>query len=257
MAAAVAALVWANVSGSYERLWSTPLSIQLGPLHLQEPLRLWVNDLLMAIFFYVVALEVKRELYFGSLRDRRSALVPAAAAFGTMIGAAAVYLAVNSAGGDLRGWAIPIATDIAFALGVLGLVGRRAPTQLRAFMLTLAVVDDLGTIIVIAVVFTHGVSLGWLGTAVAFVLAIIAARRLRVHSLMVYLILAGGVWLAVFESGVHATLAGVVLGFLTPTVPVRARGATSQAISAQLDGLAHPDPDPDPDPIVRRAKRGC
>ena len=133
IAAAVAALVWANVSDSYTNLWDAHASLEVGPLHLDESLRHWVNDLLMAVFFFVVALEVKRELLFHSLSDRRSALVPAAAAFGTMFGAATVYLAVNTVGnGDLSGWAIPIATDIAFALGVLGLAGRRAPQELRA-----------------------------------------------------------------------------------------------------------------------------
>lgn len=129
--AAVVALIWANVSDSYTAVWNSHTFINIGPLHLDESLRHWVNDLLMAFFFFVVALEVKREMLFGSLRNRRSALVPAAAAFGTMIGAAAVYLAINISGGDLRGWAIPITTDIAFALGVLGLVGRRAQGTTR------------------------------------------------------------------------------------------------------------------------------
>ena len=160
-------------------------SLEVGPAALEESLRHWVNDLLMAVFFFVVALEVKREMLFGSLSDGRSALVPAAAAFGTMIGAATVYLVVNTAGdGDLSGWAIPIATDIAFALGVLGLAGRRAPKELRAFMLTLAVVDDLGTILVIAVFFTDDLSLWWLGAAVVLLLAIVVgAARLGVRSI--------------------------------------------------------------------------
>lgn len=190
-------------------VWEGHASIQIGPLHLDESLRHWVNDLLMAFFFFVIALEVKREMLFGSLRDVHSALVPAAAALGTMIGAAAVYVAINAAGGDLRGWAIPIATDIAFALGVLGLVGRRAPKELRAFMLTLAVVDDLVTIVVIAVFFTSDLSFAWLGAAVGLLIAVVLARRGRVRSLTTYILLAGAVWLAVFESGVHATVAEV------------------------------------------------
>ena len=242
IAAAVAALVWANTSDSYGNLWDAHASLEVGRLHLDESLRHWVNDLLMAVFFFVVALEVKREMLFGSLSDRRSALVPAAAAFGTMVGAASVYLAVNTVGdGDLGGWAIPIATDIAFALGVLGLAGRRAPKELRAFMLTLAVVDDLGTILVIAVFFTDDLSLWWLGAAVALLLAIVVARRAGVRNLVLYVVLAGAVWLAVFESGVHATVAGVVLGFLTPATADRNRDDTAADISDDLVEILEDD----------------
>jgi Na+:H+ antiporter, NhaA family len=245
LAAAIAALVWANVwPDSYADLWSTVVSIDFGPLLLEEDLTHWINDLLMAVFFYVVALEVKREMVFGSLRERRSAAVPAAAALGTMVGAALTYVAVNLIGdGDLRGWAIPIATDIAFAVGVLGLVGRRAPTELRAFMLTLAVVDDLGTIIVIGVFFTQSVSLGWLAAAVAVCLAVLVAQRVGIRSLAPYVLLAGLLWLAVFESGVHATLAGVVLGFLTPAMAFHSRQATAEFLGAHLSEISSADRD--------------
>ena len=241
MLAAVAALIWANASTSYARFFEAHLEINAGPLHLDESLRHWVNDLLMAVFFYVVALEVKREMLFGSLRDKRSALVPAAAAFGTMIGAAVVYTAINVSGGDLRGWAIPIATDIAFALGVLGLAGRRAPHELRAFMLTLAVVDDLATIVVIAVFFTDDLSVGWMIVAAVLLAALVLAQRLRVRNLVVYVVLAAGIWLAVFESGVHATIAGVILGFLTPAVAWRSRAQTAEAIRDDLTEVIEDD----------------
>ncbi len=160
MAAAVVALVWANVDArSYEDVWALEVSLP----GFSEDLRHIVNDLLMALFFFVVALELKRERLFGSLRDTRAAAVPIAAAFGTMLGAALTYVAVNLiADGDLRGWAIPIATDIAFAVGALGLVGRRAPAELRTFLLTLAVVDDLATIVVIALFFGDSIDpCGW------------------------------------------------------------------------------------------------
>ena len=157
MAAAVAALIWTNAAGgSYDDFWSTEVNVELGPLELHEDLRHIVNDLLMAVFFYVVSLEVKREFLFGALRERASAAVPVAAALGTMVGGAVVYLVVNLDGGEPGGWAVPIATDIAFAVGVLGLAGRRAPQELRAFLLTLAVVDDLGTIAVIGVFYSLG-----------------------------------------------------------------------------------------------------
>lgn len=245
LAAAVAALVWANVwPDSYADLWSTVVSVDFGPLRIDEDLTHWINDLLMAVFFYVVALEVKREMVFGSLRDRRSAAVPVAAALGTMVGAALTYVAVNLIGdGDLRGWAIPIATDIAFAVGVLGLAGRRAPTELRAFMLTLAVVDDLGTIVVIGVFFTQDLSLIWLAAAVAVSVAVVVAQRVGIRSLVLYALLAGLLWLAVFESGVHATLAGVVLGFLTPAVAFHSRQATAEFLGAHLSEISSADRD--------------
>jgi Na+:H+ antiporter, NhaA family len=252
--AAIAALIWANTSSSYLRFWQSHLSFEAGPLHLDESLRHWVNDLLMAVFFYVVTLEVKREMLFGSLRERRTALVPAAAAFGTMIGAASAYVAINASGGDLRGWAIPVATDIAFALGVLGLAGRRAPRELRTFMLTLAVVDDLATIVVIAVFFTTALSYPWLGVALALVLAVLACQRSGVRNLVVYVILAAGLWLAVFEAGIHATVAGVVLGFLTPAAAARSREETAAEIRDHLTDVTRSDREVSETVLLRTAR---
>jgi Na+:H+ antiporter, NhaA family len=238
MLATAAALAWVNIAeGSYARVWEATVSVRFGPVQIEEDVRHVVNDLLMAVFFYVVALEVKRELLFGSLRDRRSAAVPAAAAFGTMVGAALTYLAVNAIrDGDLRGWAIPIATDIAFAVGVLGLAGRRAPRELRAFMLTLAVVDDIATIAVIAIFFASGIALAWLGVAAGVVLAIVLAQRIGLRLLIPYGLLAGLLWIAVFKSGVHATIAGVVLGFLTPATALRPRRHAKQMLSEVRGG---------------------
>jgi NhaA family Na+:H+ antiporter len=237
-AAALAALAWTNVAeDSYAEFWSTRVTLEAGPLEFDEDLRHIVNDLLMAVFFYVVALEVKRELLFGSLRDRASASVPVAAALGTMVGGAVVYLAINLDGGEPRGWAIPIATDIAFALGVLGLAGRRAPRELRAFLLTLAVVDDLGTIAVIGIFYSGGLAWAWLAGAVGVVLATLALRRLAVRFLAPYALLAVALWWCVVESGVHATIAGVVLGFLTPAVALHHQSAAAAAIR---DRIAEP-----------------
>jgi NhaA family Na+:H+ antiporter len=242
LTAALVALVWSNFAAeSYDDLWSSSIAVDLGLLELEEDLRHLVNDLLMAVFFYVVALEVKREILFGSLRDRRSAAVPIAAALGTMVGGAAVYLAINVNGGEPRGWAIPIAADIAFALGVLGLAGRRAPRELRPFLLTLAIVDDLGTIAIIALFYAQGVSLAWLGAAAGLALAIVLLQRLGVRHLVPYLALAALVWLAVFESGVHATIAGVVLGFLTPAFAFHSREKTGELIGARLSEIARSD----------------
>ena len=244
LTAAVAALVWANLGpDSYDRFWSASAAVELGPLTLEEDVRHLVNDLLMAVFFYVVALEVKREVLFGSLREARSAAVPVAAALGTMVGGAAVYVAINVGGGELRGWAIPIATDIAFALGVLGLAGKRAPRELRAFLLTLAVVDDIGTIAVIAVFFSEGISVIWLAAGVLLALSILAFQRLGVRHLVWYVVLAAALWLAVFESGVHGTIAGVVLGFLTPAAAFYPRKETAGVIGDQLAGITDSESD--------------
>jgi NhaA family Na+:H+ antiporter len=239
LAAALVALVWINVAGdSYDELWSHRITIELGSLHFDEDLRHIVNDLLMAVFFFVVALEVKREALFGSLREPVSAAVPIAAALGTMVGGAVAYLAINIGGGNLDGWAVPIATDIAFALSVLGVAGRRAPPALRAFMLTLAVVDDLATIAIIAVVFTSDLSLVWLAGAAMVVLGIVVLQRLGVRFMPVYVVAAGLLWIAVFESGVHATIAGVVLGFLTPAVAFYRTEPTGEAIASQLKQIS-------------------
>ena len=244
LAAAVAALVWANAAPhSYEEFWHTEVVAGIGALDLHLDLRGVVNDGLMAVFFYVVTLEVKREFISGALRDRSYAALPVAAAFGTMVGAALTYLAVNLiGGGDLNGWAIPIATDIAFALAALGVVGQRAPAELRMFLLTLAVVDDLATIAVIAVFYSQGISLAWLGGGALVLVALVAMQRVGVRALMPYVVLAAALWFAVHESGVHATIAGVALGFLTPARSFYPRRDTSQAIADQLGNLvAEPD----------------
>jgi NhaA family Na+:H+ antiporter len=256
MAAALAALVWINVDPtSYARVWETRLDLTLGPIELDWDLRHIVNDLLMAVFFYVVALEIKRELLFGSLRDRRSALVPAMAALGTIVGGALAYVAVNLiADGDLAGWAIPAATDIAFALGALGLVGRRAPRPLRAFMLTLAVVDDLVTIVIIAVFFTTGISLWWLLAGLSIVLAVVVANRTGMRSVVLYLVLGVALWYAVLSSGVHATIAGVVLGLLTPAVAFHDRRKTARFVRRALTRVEREDPG-DADALLLRISR--
>jgi Na+:H+ antiporter, NhaA family len=223
---------------SYDDFWGTAVTVELGPLELHEDLGHLVNDLLMAIFFYVVSLEVKREFLFGALRDRTSAAVPVAAALGTMVGGALTYLAVNLSGGELSGWAIPAATDIAFALGVLGIAGRRAPRELRAFLLTLAVVDDIGTIAIIALFYSSGLELAWLAGAVGFTVLVVVLQRIGVRHLVAYVVLAGLLWYAVLESGVHATIAGVVLGFLTPSRALHSQDATGEVIAEQLTEIA-------------------
>jgi len=211
LTAAVVALVWANSpwADTYESL----RTLQLGPLDLQH----WAEDGLLAIFFFVAGLELKQELTTGSLSRPADALVPAVAAIGGMVVPAGIYVAVNAAAptGSLDGWAIPMATDIAFALAVLAVVGRSLPNSLRGFLLTLAVVDDLGAIAVIAVFFTDDLNVLWLVLSVAALVLYALLQRRRVTSPLLYVPLALATWWFMHESGIHATVAGVAFGMLT------------------------------------------
>ena len=218
LAAAMVALVWANSpwSASYRTLWSTELTLGLGRYVLVEDLQHWVNDALMAVFFLVVGLEIKRELVHGDLRDRRAAAMPTIAAAGGMVVPALLYLLVTAGSGASRGWGIPMATDIAFAVGVMALLGPRVPASLKLFLLTLAIVDDIGAIVVIAVFYAGEIQPEFLLTAAALIGAMLGLRRAGVVWLAPYVVLGSGVWLATQASGVHATIAGVVLGLLAP-----------------------------------------
>jgi NhaA family Na+:H+ antiporter len=211
LAAAVVAIVWANspAADAYESL----REFQLGPLDLQH----WAADGALAIFFFVAGLELKQELTAGSLSRPADALVPTVAALGGMLVPAGLYVAVNllAPSGTLDGWAIPMATDIAFALAVLAVVGRSLPNSLRAFLLTLAVVDDLGAIAVIAIFFADNLDMVSMAVAVACLALYFVAQRRRVTSPFVYVPLALATWWFMHESGVHATVAGVALGLLT------------------------------------------
>ncbi len=222
LVATAAALLLANspAAGWYESLWATRLEFTVGSLHLAGDLRHWVNDALMAIFFLVVGMEIKYEIVNGHLRDPRSAAVPIAAAIGGMVAPAAIYAAFNAGGAGAAGWGVPMATDIAFAVGVLALLGRRIPSPARVFLLTLAIVDDIGAISVIAIFYTQNLALDWLAVAGAGVVAVLMLRALRVWSVPAYLAVGAGVWLATYQSGVHATIAGVVLGLITPARPL-------------------------------------
>jgi len=219
--AAVVALLWANLpfGESYEKFWETRLLIELGPIDLSESLRDVVNDALMTLFFFVVGLEIKRETRLGDLSDRSAAAGPAIAAVGGMVVPALIYFALNSSGDAARGWGIPMATDIAFALGVVALLGNRIPPRARLFLLAVAIVDDIGAIAVIAIFYTDDLSFGWLAVAVALFVVVYMAKHRNVRAMSFYWIIGTMVWFAVFQSGVHATLAGVALGFLTPTHP--------------------------------------
>ena len=214
------ALIWANSpwSESYEKLWSSRAAITVAGHTLDLDLRHWINDGLMTVFFLIVGLEIKRELSNGHLSSRRAALLPAAAALGGMIMPALVYLAIAGSTSP-RGWAIPMATDIALAVGVLAVAGNRIPASLRAFLLGLAIVDDIGAILIIAVVYSTGVSFGWLAASIGGVAATIAVKRLGVHSTWVYVVIGAVVWFCLHEAGIHPTIAGVLMGLLAPSTP--------------------------------------
>jgi NhaA family Na+:H+ antiporter len=223
VAATVVALVWANSPwrDSYTTLWHNRVSVQLGGFRLSEELGHFVNDGLMALFFFVVGLEIKRELVRGELADRRVAALPVCAAIGGMVAPAALYIAITAgAGRGGHGWGIPMATDIAFALGVLALLGSRAPNPLKLFLLTLAIVDDVGAILVIAVFYSGSLHAGALVVAALTLLAAVTLRRLRVDWPTLYVVLGVVTWYATYRSGVHATIAGVALGLTTPARPL-------------------------------------
>ena len=219
MLAAATALAIDNspLAPLYDALLTTPVVVQVGALALDKPLLLWLNDGLMALFFLLVGLEIKRELLDGNLSSWRQAVLPALAAFGGMAAPALIYVAFNADDPvALRGWAIPAATDIAFAVGILALLGRRVPAGLKVFLLTLAVIDDLGAILIIAVFYTADLSLTSLGIAGAAAAALLALNLAGVTRLLSYALVGLVMWVAVLKSGVHATLAGVVIALFVP-----------------------------------------
>ena len=246
VAAAVMALIWANVlTDSYADFWSTDLTLDLDFLTLEETLHGWVNDALMVIFFFVVALEIKREAVLGELRDPRRAALPVIAALGGMIVPALIFTAINAGGVGAKGWGIPVATDIAFALGVLALLGNRIPVQLKIFLLTLAVADDIGGILIIAVFLSDDLSIAWLLGAGATVVGILVMQRGGIRPIVAYVPVGIVLWLCVFESGVEATIAGVVLGLLTPAHPLYQQRGLAASLRDHLDAydeaVAQPD----------------
>ncbi len=220
LVAAVAALVWANgpFGDSYTSFWNIHVDINIGEFHLSETLQELVNDGLMAIFFFVVGLEIKRELVVGELRDPKHAALPAVAALGGMVVPALVYVAfVAGTGGEaLRGWGIPMATDIAFSIGVLALLGTRVPVGAKLFLLALAIADDIGAIAVIAIFYTDELRGTWMLAALVGLVAVYAAQKIGIRATGFYVVLGFFVWFATLESGVHATIAGVTLGLMTP-----------------------------------------
>jgi NhaA family Na+:H+ antiporter len=222
MVTAVTALVWANspIASSYVSLWDTRLTIGVGDSALSKTLLHWINDGLMAIFFFVVGLEIKREVLVGELASVRRAALPIAAALGGAVVPALIFLLIVGSGEAARGWAVPMATDIAFALGVLALVGDRIPVGLRVFMAALAIVDDLLAVVIIGLFYTSDVSVAALAAAGGCLVGLVGANLLGVRRPAVYGVLGLALWFAILQSGVHATVAGVLLAM---TIPARTR----------------------------------
>jgi len=222
MIATVIALLWANSAWgeSYFTFWETHLEITIGDwFHFEESLKDIVNDGLMAVFFFVVGMEIKRELVVGELSTGRKAALPAMAALGGMVVPALIYVAFVTLGGAteaLNGWGIPMATDIAFSVGVIALLGTRVPVGAKLFLLALAIVDDIGAILVIAVFYTADLSWAWIGIAIIGFAVIAISQRAGIRSMIFYTAIGVVVWFAFLESGVHATIAGVLLGLMTP-----------------------------------------
>lgn len=252
LGATIVALVWANspLRDVYDDLWHTELSIDVGDLTIAEDLRHWVNDGLMVFFFFLVGMEVRRELTLGELTDRQRALIPALAALGGMVVPALLFTAVNAGGEGAGGWGIVMATDIAFVVGLLALVAPNAPSSLRVFLLTLAIVDDIGAIVVIAVFYAEGVDLVALAVAFAVLPAILLVNRVDAWRGPAYFVFGLILWVAMFKSGVHPTIAGVLVGLLVDVHPPRRRDVE---LAARLGRLFQGTPTPQ---LQRRTKLG-
>lgn len=239
--AAVAAMILKNspLGDAYDHLLNLQIQIRIGALDINKPLFLWVNDGLMAIFFFTIGMEVKREVLVGELSDIRQIVLPGMAAFGGLIVPALIYYLINS--GDelaLQGWAIPTATDIAFALGILAMVGN-IPTSLKLFLMTLAIIDDLGAIIIIALFYTTDLSVGSLLVALTAIAGLVLLKLKGTMRIAPYILVGLVLWVAVLKSGVHATLAGVILGLFIPLGPKDAAGDHDSPLDNLLHGL-HP-----------------
>ena len=245
MAAAAVALVWANSPwrAAYDALWETSLAIQLGRFGIEADLRHWVDDGLMTLFFLVVGLEIKRELVAGELATWRKAALPVVAAVGGMAVPAAIYAAGNAGGPGAPGWGVPMATDIAFALGVLALLGSRVPAALKVFLLTLAVVDDLGSIAVVALFYSRGVDPAALALAAGVLVLVAVLVRAGIWWLPLHIGLGVALWLAMWRSGVSPALAGVAMGLLTPARPTQ-DWSVARDRGGELAGALADDPRP-------------
>ena len=239
LVAGALALAWSNSpwASSYEQVWQADLRLGVGPAALAQPVRFFINDGLMVIFFFVAGLEIRREVHEGELSAARSAALPVAAAIGGMVVPALIFHALNAGTAAARGWGVPMATDIAFSVGVLSLLGERVPAALRVLVLALAIVDDVGAIVVIAIFYTSRVAMSGLLLAAAGGAAVLVLKRLRVCRPLAYLPAGFVLWLGLLRAGIHPTIAGVILGLMTPARSDRPGGVST---AVRLQTRLHP-----------------
>jgi len=243
--AAAIALIWANSSlaPSYHALWHTPLSIGLGSWVFSQSLHFWINDGLMTIFFLVVGMEIRREIHEGALSNAKQAALPMAAAVGGVAVPALLYLALNGEPARQNGWAVPTATDIAFAVGVLALLGRSIPGNVRVFLLALAIIDDIVAVLIIAFFYSGGLDYSGFAVAAAGILMVLSLQQMGIGSAYAYVVPGAVIWIGLLMTGAHPTLAGVVLGLMTPVLPVRMRERPLDVVSRIAQDLLGRDGD--------------
>jgi NhaA family Na+:H+ antiporter len=244
LAVALLALGWANSpwADAYHAIWSTPFGIELGDLAFTRPLSFWIGDVLMTLFFFVVGLEIRREIARGELSDRRRAALPVAAALGGMVVPAMIFAIANVGRATSVGWGVPMATDIAFAVGVLAVLGKRVPPALRILLLALAVIDDVGAILVIGVFYSHALALGGLLVAVLGIVIVLGMQRFGVRAPSIYVLPGAVIWWGIQAAGIHPTVAGVVLGLMTPARAWFTRDAFVDVVSRVADDVRETEP---------------
>jgi Na+:H+ antiporter, NhaA family len=245
LAAAVVAIIWANSpwSGGYFALWNTSFNIGFGNYLISHDLHWWINDALMVFFFLVVGLEIKREILVGELSTVCRTILPVAAAFGGMLFPALIYLLFNFQKSGMSGWGIPIATDIAFALGVMTLVGRRLPIGLKIFLTAVAIVDDVGAILVIAIFYSNQISWIFLLAAGIILILLLLANLVGIRSIFVYMLLGICLWFAILNSGIHATIAGVLIALFIPVRRKIQRNTFLEQATSAISAFMHGEED--------------
>jgi NhaA family Na+:H+ antiporter len=250
LVAAAAALIWANspFAHGYHAFWNLPLTIGFGEHAFSRSLHFWVNDALMTVFFLVVGMEIRREIHEGALSKLDQAILPLIAAIGGVIVPALIYLSLNSDPARGQGWAVPTATDIAFAVGVLALLGRSIPVNVRVFLLALAIIDDIIAVLIIAIFYTASVQFSGFAIALVGVFAVFGFQRIGIGSAPLYVLPGSLVWIGFMVAGIHPTLAGVVLGLITPARPMPMREQPLEVVSRVLKQLRSSDAVQEHDP---------
>ncbi|KAA0892987.1 Na+/H+ antiporter NhaA [Pusillimonas sp. ANT_WB101] len=244
--AAAVALIWANspAADSYHAIWHTTLSFGIGDFQVAQSLHFWVNDALMTVFFLVVGMEIRREIHEGALSSLRLASLPLAAAMGGVLIPALAYVALNGEPLQRQGWAVPTATDIAFAVGVLALLGKSIPGNLRIFLLAVAIIDDIVAVLIIAVFYSGGLDFSGLIVAAVGIIMVLTLQRMGIGSAWAYIVPGAILWTGMLQTGAHPTLAGVVLGLMTPVVPRHTRERPLDMLRGAVSGLSKQDESP-------------